>query len=63
MDPDEWLGDEGERWRRSCGVKQPKMGGAVLRSWAAYKERYAGRTQAEIIAEIEVAAVGVRSSV
>jgi hypothetical protein len=52
MNPDEWLGDEGERFRR-CAYKQPKMGKGMLRSWAAFKEVHRERTQAEIIAEVE----------
>jgi hypothetical protein len=57
IDPDEWLGEEGNRFRRSCGgYDNPEMGAGVLRNWAAFKEHYRGRTQAEISAEIEVIA-------
>jgi len=53
VDPDEWLGEEGERFRRYSlgGVKN--ISEQFKKDWAAYKERYAGRTQAEINTEIE----------
>jgi hypothetical protein len=54
MDPHEWLGPEGARFRRSSReYRQHEMSEGVLRAWAAFKEQYKDRTQAEIIAETE----------
>ena len=52
MNPDEWLGEEGRRFR-----KQPGSGNEpsdeFKQAWAAFKEPNSGRSQAEIIAETE----------
>jgi ParB-like chromosome segregation protein Spo0J len=53
MDPDEWLGEEGERFRRCSigGVKD--ISAEFKQAWASFKQANSGRTQAEIIAETE----------
>ena len=54
MDPAEWLGEEGEKFRRYSlgGVKN--ISEHFKQEWAAFKARHSDRTQAEIIAETEV---------
>jgi site-specific DNA-methyltransferase (adenine-specific) len=53
MDPDEWLGEEGERFRRRSigGVKD--ISEEFKQAWTSFKQANSSRTQAEIIAEIE----------
>jgi hypothetical protein len=53
MDPDEWLGEEGEPFRRHSigGVKD--ISEEFKQAWASFKQANSGRTQAEIIAETE----------
>jgi hypothetical protein len=53
MDPDEWLGEEGEKFRRHSFYTQVKVGDEFKQNWAAFKERHRERTQAEIIAETD----------
>jgi ParB-like chromosome segregation protein Spo0J len=52
MDPDEWLGEEGRRFRKQpASGKEPSD--EFKRAWAAFKEANSGRSQVEINAEIE----------
>lgn len=51
-DPDEWLGEEGRRFRRWPGGNEPSD--EFKRAWVTFKETNSGRSQAEINAEIEV---------
>jgi ParB-like chromosome segregation protein Spo0J len=53
MDPDEWLGEEGERFRRRSigGVK--RISEEFKQAWASFKQANGDRSQAEIIAETE----------
>jgi ParB-like chromosome segregation protein Spo0J len=50
MDPDEWLGEEGARFRRGW-TSEPSE--EFKQAWASFKQANSGRTQAEIIAETE----------
>ena len=51
MDPDEWLGEEGRRFRCWPGVQEPAD--EFKQAWAAFKQRNSGRSQSEIIAMID----------
>ena len=51
MDPDEWLGEEGARFRRGWRTSEPSE--EFKQAWASFKQANSGRTQAEIIAETE----------
>ncbi len=51
MDPDEWLGEEGRRFRRWSVQNEPSD--EFKQAWATFKEANSGRSQADIIAETE----------
>ncbi len=52
MDPDEWLGEEGRRFR-CCWPGQKEPSSEFKQAWAAFKEANSGRSQAEIIGETD----------
>lgn len=55
MDPDEWLGEEGRRFRQPnpslVEINEPSD--KFKQSWGAFKEANSGRSQAEIIAKTD----------
>jgi ParB-like nuclease domain len=51
MDPDEWLGEEGARFRRPWGSKEPSD--QFKQAWSRFQEANSDRSQADIITETE----------
>jgi Protein of unknown function (DUF3102) len=48
---EEWLGPEGSAWRNKHGMPEMKVKGHI--AWAKFKNRYAKKTNDQIMAEIE----------
>jgi hypothetical protein len=53
MDPDEWLGEEGSRFRQSMLPKLREPSDKFRLAWATFKEANKDKSQADIIAETE----------
>lgn len=56
MDPDEWFGEEGRRFRNPSALTAAwadEPSATFKQAWATFKEANSGRSQAEIIAETD----------
>ena len=51
--PDEWLGPEGAKWRRSIGYRKPEVGKPFLKAWAAFQDTHARESLDAVTAELK----------
>jgi hypothetical protein len=49
--PEEWLGEEGTKWRRIWGYREPEIRREFLKKWSAFQAEHA----ADSIADVEAA--------
>jgi ParB-like chromosome segregation protein Spo0J len=50
---DEWLGPEGEKWRRMCRYARPTMHPQFLADWVAFRDAHRHCTLEEIIRKVD----------
>ena len=51
--PDEWLGEEGTRWRRQCRFAKPEIGASFLKDWAKFQQQHAADSMEEVEAALQ----------
>jgi Protein of unknown function (DUF3102) len=52
---DEWMGSEGDEWRRRCGVKWYQPTDGMKAAWATFRDAHRGLSVADVTAEAEAA--------
>ena len=51
---DEWLGPEGEKWRRECCYAQPVISEKFNAEWVAFRDAHRSFTLADAVAKLDV---------